>query len=204
MRPLALLPLTLLLAASGLGADLVVFVNGDRLSGEIVATGTRRIRLKTPYGRLEIPRIKQLPRSPHRPVIDRPGSPKHKGQGFVIVIAQHRVTDPGVVPPDAEPLWAEIIRHPAFGQHLDDGFRPWARCRTRVTNRNCKAIPGKMPQLELVGMPTDGEHLDAIQLQRFDAGRLDVLHAEHLSRDSMRVLKPGIPNVIRPLAQRAG
>jgi len=48
--------LALLLATSGLAADLVVFVNGDRLSGQIVAQGTRRVRLKTPYGRLEIPR----------------------------------------------------------------------------------------------------------------------------------------------------
>jgi len=56
MRPLATLLLALLLAAPGSAADLVVFVNGDRLSGDIVATGTRRIRLRTPYGRLEIPR----------------------------------------------------------------------------------------------------------------------------------------------------
>jgi hypothetical protein len=56
MRPLVLLLLTLLLAAPGLPADLVVFLNGDRLSGDIVAKGTRRIRLRTPYGRLEIPR----------------------------------------------------------------------------------------------------------------------------------------------------
>ena len=56
MRPLVLLLLTLLLAAPGLADDLVVFLNGDRLSGDIVAKGTRRIRLRTPYGRLEIPR----------------------------------------------------------------------------------------------------------------------------------------------------
>jgi hypothetical protein len=37
-------------------SDVVVFLNGDRLSGEIVAAGTRRVRVKTPYGRLEIPR----------------------------------------------------------------------------------------------------------------------------------------------------
>jgi hypothetical protein len=56
MRPPILLLLVLLLAAPGPAADLVVFVNGDRLSGDIVAKGTRRIRLRTPYGRLEIPR----------------------------------------------------------------------------------------------------------------------------------------------------
>jgi hypothetical protein len=56
--PRYLLPLALavLVAPSGLSADAVVFVNGDRLSGQIVARGTRRVRLKTPYGRLEIPR----------------------------------------------------------------------------------------------------------------------------------------------------
>ena len=54
-----LAPLTLLLllvAAPHFAEDLVVFVNGDRLSGTIVATGTKRVRLRTPYGRLEIPR----------------------------------------------------------------------------------------------------------------------------------------------------
>lgn len=56
MKNALLLTLALLLAASGLADDLVVFVNGDRLSGKIVATGTKRIRLRTPYGRLEIPR----------------------------------------------------------------------------------------------------------------------------------------------------
>ena len=48
--------LALILAAPLVAQDQVVFVNGDRLSGKIVATGTKRIRLRTPYGRLEIPR----------------------------------------------------------------------------------------------------------------------------------------------------
>ena len=52
------LPLTLLAAllAAHSAEDMIVFVNGDRLSGTIVAAGTKRIRLRTPYGRLEIPR----------------------------------------------------------------------------------------------------------------------------------------------------
>jgi hypothetical protein len=44
------------IAGPALAQDMIVFVNGDRLSGKIVATGTKRIRLRTPYGRLEIPR----------------------------------------------------------------------------------------------------------------------------------------------------
>jgi hypothetical protein len=56
MKPFVLLLLALSLAVPAGAVDVVVFLNGDRLSGEIVATGTRRVRLKTPYGRLEIPR----------------------------------------------------------------------------------------------------------------------------------------------------
>jgi hypothetical protein len=57
MRPFALV-LLLLLAAPSLRADVVVFVGGDRMSGDIVAKGTKRVRLKTPYGLLVIPRAK--------------------------------------------------------------------------------------------------------------------------------------------------
>jgi hypothetical protein len=45
-----------LLGSAGLGADTVVLRDGDRISGRIVAKGTRRIRLQTPYGLLAIPR----------------------------------------------------------------------------------------------------------------------------------------------------
>jgi hypothetical protein len=56
MRTLVLLILAASLASPAADSDVVFFVNGDRLTGEIVATGTRRVRVKTPYGRLEIPR----------------------------------------------------------------------------------------------------------------------------------------------------
>lgn len=49
------LALGLLLAAAPLRAELVELVNGDRISGKIVARGTKRVRLKTPYGLLAIP-----------------------------------------------------------------------------------------------------------------------------------------------------
>jgi hypothetical protein len=54
--------LTILLAAAALlvapdsRGDAIVFTNGDRISGKIVAKGTKRIKLRTPYGRLEVPR----------------------------------------------------------------------------------------------------------------------------------------------------
>lgn len=56
MRLLTVTLLVGLVTTPLLADDAVVFVNGDRLSGKIVATGTKRIRLRTPYGRLDIPR----------------------------------------------------------------------------------------------------------------------------------------------------
>ncbi len=48
----------LLLASSPLRADVLVLVDGDRVSGKIVAQGTKRIRIQTPYGLLIVPREK--------------------------------------------------------------------------------------------------------------------------------------------------
>jgi len=56
MKLLKLTLLVALLAAPVSAEDVIVFVNGDRIRGKIVATGTKRIRLRTPYGRLDIPR----------------------------------------------------------------------------------------------------------------------------------------------------
>jgi hypothetical protein len=54
----AVLPaaLALLLVTPTLRGDSIIFTNGDRISGKIVAMGTKRIKLRTPYGRLEVPR----------------------------------------------------------------------------------------------------------------------------------------------------
>ena len=54
MRPV-LGALAVLLAAPLLRADVVVFVNGDTLTGKVVGRITRRVRLQTPYGVLVIP-----------------------------------------------------------------------------------------------------------------------------------------------------
>ena len=47
--------LALLLAAAAARADVVVFLNGDRVTGKVVGRITRRVRLQTPYGVLVIP-----------------------------------------------------------------------------------------------------------------------------------------------------
>lgn len=39
-------------------ADLIVLEGGDRITGQVVAKGTRRVRVQTPYGLLVIPREK--------------------------------------------------------------------------------------------------------------------------------------------------
>jgi hypothetical protein len=50
------LALTLVAPAAPAAAALVVLRDGDRITGNIVAKGTQRLRLRTPYGLLVIPR----------------------------------------------------------------------------------------------------------------------------------------------------
>jgi hypothetical protein len=54
MRAL-LVVLACLVAAPLLGADVVVLLNGDRVSGKVLGRITRRVRVQTPYGTLVIP-----------------------------------------------------------------------------------------------------------------------------------------------------
>jgi hypothetical protein len=45
----------MVLAAASAGADVVVLVNGDQITGRVVGSVTKRVRLQTPYGVLLIP-----------------------------------------------------------------------------------------------------------------------------------------------------
>jgi hypothetical protein len=47
--------LALLLVAASASADVVVLTNGDRVTGKVVGSVARRVRLQTPYGVLVIP-----------------------------------------------------------------------------------------------------------------------------------------------------
>jgi hypothetical protein len=54
MRAL-LVVLAFLVAAPLFAADVVVLLNGDRVSGKVIGSITRRVRVQTPYGSLVIP-----------------------------------------------------------------------------------------------------------------------------------------------------
>jgi hypothetical protein len=54
MRAL-LVVLACLVAAPLFAADVVVLLNGDRVSGKVIGSITRRVRVQTPYGSLVIP-----------------------------------------------------------------------------------------------------------------------------------------------------
>ncbi len=54
MRAL-LVVLAFLVAAPLFAADVVVLLNGDRVSGKVIGSITRRVRVQTPYGTLVIP-----------------------------------------------------------------------------------------------------------------------------------------------------
>jgi len=74
----ALGALALLLAVPLLHADVVVLVNGDRITGRVVGKVTRRVRLQTPYGALVIPadKVERIRRDDGREeVLNAPPSP---------------------------------------------------------------------------------------------------------------------------------
>lgn len=108
MRRLVLALGVLLAASPLLAEDLVVFVNGDRLSGRIAAVGTKRVRLRTPYGRLEIPRdrIERLVWEDGREeiVTDLPETPPPEGTIRLLILVRGssfwHAWDPGRPPED--------------------------------------------------------------------------------------------------------
>lgn len=106
--PLLLAALVLLVVAPTLPADSIVFTNGDRISGKIVAKGTKRIKLRTPYGRLEVPRteIERLIWDDGREEIlngpPEPPPPKTTPD-LVLLVGGHtfwHAWDPDFTPPD--------------------------------------------------------------------------------------------------------
>ncbi|MET0553855.1 MAG: hypothetical protein ABW221_12505, partial [Vicinamibacteria bacterium] len=48
----------LVLLSATAGADVVFLTNGDRISGKVVTAGRKSYVLQTPYGRLNVPRIR--------------------------------------------------------------------------------------------------------------------------------------------------
>lgn len=47
-----------LVTAGAAGADVVFLTNGDRISGKVVTAGRKAYVLQTPYGRLNVPRVR--------------------------------------------------------------------------------------------------------------------------------------------------
>lgn len=106
MRALALLA-ALAAATPTCGAEeLVVFLNGDRLSGTIAAKGTKRVRFKTPYGLLVIPneRIERLVYADGREeVVTPPAAPPPPVVRLLVVVTGDtfwQAWDPPAVPAD--------------------------------------------------------------------------------------------------------
>ena len=112
MRAL-LVVLACLLAAPLLGADVVVLLNGDRVSGRVVGRITRRVRVQTPYGTLVIPvdKVERVRRSDGTeevlnvpPTPDpTPPPPPPPPAALVVVLSGHtfwQAWDPKAAPAD--------------------------------------------------------------------------------------------------------
>jgi hypothetical protein len=91
----ALAALALLVAAPLLHADVVVLVNGDRVTGRVIGKITRRVRVQTPYGTLVIPADK----------VER----IHKDDGSEEVLNVTPTPDPTPPPPPPPPPPAALV-----------------------------------------------------------------------------------------------
>ena len=103
----------LVLTAAALPADVVVLLNGDRVTGRVVGRITRRVRLQTPYGVLVIPvdkvdRVRRedgseqvLNAPPVAPTAPVPSPPPPAR--LVVAVSGHafwQAWDPKATPPD--------------------------------------------------------------------------------------------------------
>ena len=61
-----------------------------------------------------------------------------------------------------------------------------------------------MSQLELVGVPADGKHLNLGQVDRLDTSRLNVFDTEHLPGDGVGVFETGIADLAGLATQGTG
>jgi hypothetical protein len=88
MRAL-LVGIACLVATPLLAADVVVLLNGDRVSGKVIGSITRRVRLQTPYGTLVIPADK----------VER----IHRNDGATEVLNVRPTPEPAPEPPPPPP-----------------------------------------------------------------------------------------------------
>jgi hypothetical protein len=113
MMRAALAVFAFLLAAPLLRADVVVLVNGDRVTGRVIGTITRRVRVQTPYGTLVIPadKVERIRRDDGHeevlnvpPVADpTPPPPPPPPTVLVLVVSGHtfwQAWDPRIAPGD--------------------------------------------------------------------------------------------------------
>jgi hypothetical protein len=105
----ALAALALLLGAPLLRADVVVLVNGDRVTGKVIGKFTRRVRVQTPYGTLVIPadKVERIRRDDgSEEVLNVPPKPDPTPPppaALVLVVSGHtfwQAWDPKVAPED--------------------------------------------------------------------------------------------------------
>ena len=107
--------LLVLLGAPLLRADVVVLTNGDRVSGRVVGSVTRRVRLQTPYGVLVMPRnavarieradgaVEVVTAPPEPPAPPPPPPPPEPARLYLVVAgdAFWQAWDPKSAPSDA-------------------------------------------------------------------------------------------------------
>ncbi|HVQ23724.1 MAG TPA: hypothetical protein VMV01_01025, partial [Planctomycetota bacterium] len=111
MRAAAVL-IALALAASSASGDVVVLQNGDRVSGRVVGSIARRVRVETPYGVLVIP-VDKVERI-------------HRDDGREDVLVNPKVAPPAPkpTPTPAQPTLVLVLTGATFWQAWDPKAAP--------------------------------------------------------------------------------
>lgn len=129
--------LALLLLAPLSSADVVVLVNGDRVTGRVVGRITRRVRLQTPYGVLVIPADKverirrddgseQILTAPPVPP-QAPAPPTPSPVRLVVAVSGHsfwQAWDPKAAPQDPSLRLEARLEDRAIASYTDANLDP--------------------------------------------------------------------------------
>lgn len=149
------------LTAGVVQAETLVLRNGDRISGKLVARGTRRLRLQTPYGVLSIPRerIEKVVHDDGREELLTDGAPVSPAPPLRLVLVVSGATfwqawDPKAGAPADSSLRLEVrLDENAIARYVDGTLDPQdipgAVVNTfSFTRESLRAVPD--PSVELV------------------------------------------------------
>jgi hypothetical protein len=224
--------LALLMFAPLLRADVVVFVNGDRITGRVLGKITRRVRLQTPYGVLVIPadKIERIRRSDGNeevlnfvPPPAPPPPPPPPPAALMVVVTGHsfwQAWDPKSAPQDPSLRLEVRLDDQVVAAYTDVNLDPedlpkavvnsfvfspdrlFVSSRGGATASAPELVPGEIHLLIVLPEGTSGSHRLRIAYQVNEAGSAAPEWRDVVEADGEVVLAPGAVSRVRVLQDR--